>query len=248
MPSPNEENEEKYQEEMDFESPPLPDSGFHHYLPGLGPHNDRGFDIFACPHPRFRELDFCRPKSGSSTITIKDVDCHIEDMMSKDKGSKTSKEKEAETIEEFSLKEADEDMTNEKEEDHAENEDKEDEEDDMGDLSSLEIFKKVEKPTFEASKEKLDSLDEEEEASSGKGSVAEVEKPGPKSSYTPQIETEVSEVKNAEVKFRLNLVTILQAMSVTKALGTLNLVSARGLDNGPAGALKLANQVKVENI
>ena len=31
-------------------------------------------------------------------------------------------------------------------------------------------------------------------------------------------------------------------MSVTKALGTLNLVSARGLDNGPAGALKLANQ------
>ena len=101
--------------------------------------------------------------------------------------------------EEFSLKEADEDMTNEKEEDRAENEDKEDEEDDMGDLSSLEIFKKVEKPTFEASKEKLDSLDEEEEASSGKGSVTEVEKPGPKSSYTPQIETEVSEVKNAEV-------------------------------------------------
>ena len=114
MPSPNEENEEKYQKEMDFESPPLPDIGFHHYLPGLGPHNDRGFDIFACPHPRFRELDFCRPKSGSSTITIKDVDCHIEDMMSKDKGSKRSKEKEAETIEEFSLKEADEDMTNEK--------------------------------------------------------------------------------------------------------------------------------------
>ena len=176
-------------------------------------------------------------------------------MMSNAKGSKTSKKKEAETIEEFSLKEADEDMTNEKEEDHAENEDKEDEEDDLGDLSSLEIFKKVEKPTFEASKEKLDSLDEEEEASSGKGSVAEVEKPGPKSSYTPQIETEVSEVKNAEVgdppwvKFRLNLVTILlQAMSVTKALGTLNLVSARGLDNGPAGALKLANQVKVQNI
>ena len=33
-------------------------------------------------------------------------------------------------------------------------------------------------------------------------------------------------------------------MSVTKALGTLNLVSARGLDNGPAGALKLANQAK----
>ena len=31
-------------------------------------------------------------------------------------------------------------------------------------------------------------------------------------------------------------------MSVTKALGTLNLVSARGLDNGPAGALALANQ------
>ena len=33
-------------------------------------------------------------------------------------------------------------------------------------------------------------------------------------------------------------------MSVTKALGTLNLVSARGLDNGPAGALKLANQAR----
>ena len=33
-----------------------------------------------------------------------------------------------------------------------------------------------------------------------------------------------------------------QPMSVTKALGTLNLVSARGLDNGTAGALALANQ------
>ena len=32
-------------------------------------------------------------------------------------------------------------------------------------------------------------------------------------------------------------------MSVTKALGTLTLVSGRGLDNGEAGALILANQV-----
>ena len=36
-------------------------------------------------------------------------------------------------------------------------------------------------------------------------------------------------------------------MSVTKALGTLNLVSARGLDNGPAGALALANQETIKH-
>ena len=37
-------------------------------------------------------------------------------------------------------------------------------------------------------------------------------------------------------------------MSVTKALGTLNLVSARGLDNGTAGALALANQESFSKI
>ena len=37
-----------------------------------------------------------------------------------------------------------------------------------------------------------------------------------------------------------------KVMSVTKALGTLNLVSARGLDNGTAGALCLANQESLD--
>ena len=35
---------------------------------------------------------------------------------------------------------------------------------------------------------------------------------------------------------------------MTKALGTLNLVSARGLDNGTAGALALANQESFSKI
>ena len=33
-------------------------------------------------------------------------------------------------------------------------------------------------------------------------------------------------------------------MSFTKALGILNFVTARGLDNGDGGALKLSNQVQ----
>ena len=107
----------KCQTEMEFESPSLAGLG-HHILPGLGPHNDRGFGVFACPHPRFRELDFCRPNSGSSTITIKDVDRYMEDLTRPSKHLKKSKEKKVvETIEETASKEVTGIDTNAKEDD-----------------------------------------------------------------------------------------------------------------------------------
>ena len=164
-------------------------------LPGLGHHNDRGFGVFACPHPRFRELDFCRPKSGSSTVTIKDVDRHIDDLTRPSKSSKKSKEKKVDTVEETALKEVTRIDTTVKDE---ENKLKEDVEDEMEeDISALEIFKEVEKPTFEASHDGLE--DEAEEDLKESGTVAEVEKLGPKSSYTPQTGGELSEVKSTEV-------------------------------------------------
>ena len=39
------------------------------------------------------------------------------------------------------------------------------------------------------------------------------------------------------------ILCVMQVMSLTKALGILNFVTARGLDNGDRGALKLSNQV-----
>ena len=176
----------KCQTEMEFESPSLP---------GLGPHNDRGFGVFACPHPRFRELDFCRSKSGSSTITIKDVDRYMEDLTRPSKHQKKSKEKKVvETIEETASKEVAGIDTNAKEEDSEQV--KEDVEDEMeADISALEIFKPVEKPTFG----KPDALDEEAEDLNESEDIPEVEKLGPKLSYTPQDEGEVSEMRSAEV-------------------------------------------------
>ena len=179
---------------MEFESPSLAGLG-HHILPGLGPHNDRGFGVFACPHPRFRELDFCRPKSGSSTITIKDVDRYMEDLTRPSKHLKKSKEKKVvETIEETASKEVTGIDTNAKEEDSEQV--KEDVEDEMeADISALEIFKPVEKPTYA----KPVSLDEEAEDLNESEDIPEVEKLGPKLSYTPQDEGEVSEMRSAEV-------------------------------------------------
>ena len=191
---------------MEFDSPSLAGLGQHN-LPGVSLHNDRGFGVFASPHPRFRELDFCRPKSGSSTITIKDVDRHIDDLTRPSKHFKKSKEKKVvETIEETASKEIN---TNVKdEEDHAEKEVNEDEMEE--DISALEIFKEVEKPTFE----KADTLDEEAEGLNENGDVPEVEKPGPKTKYTPQAGGEVSEAKNAEVSGNLEaLTTIFQKIS-----------------------------------
>ena len=186
---------------MEFELPSLP-GGLSHLPGGLGPHNDRGFGVFASPHPRFRELDFCRPKSGSSTITIKDVDrhmhMHIDDLTRLRKSFKKPKEKVVATIEEPASKEVTESVTNDKEEDHAENEVKENVEFEIEeDVSALDIFKEVEKPSFEASHEKQDALDEEPDDLSE--NLVQVEKPGPKSSYTPQTGAEVSEIGSAEV-------------------------------------------------
>ena len=182
---------------MEFESASLADLG-HHNLPGLGPHNDRGFGVFDCPHPRFRELDFCRPNSGSSTITIKDVDRYIGDLTRPSKHFKKSKQKKVvETIEETALKEAIGSDPNVREEkDCAEKAVKEDVEEEMEeDIGVLEIFKEVEKPTFV----KADALDEEAEDFNEIRDIAEVEKLGPKSSYTPQTGGEPSEMKSAEV-------------------------------------------------
>ena len=63
------------------------------------------------------------------------------------------------------------------------------------DISTLEIFKPVEKPTFG----KPDALDEEAEDLNESEDIPEVEKLGPKLSYTPQDEGEVSEMRSAEV-------------------------------------------------
>ena len=179
---------------MEFELPSLPG--------GLGPHNDRGFGVFASPHPRFRELDFCRPKSGSSTITIKDVDrhmhMHIDDLTRLRKSFKKPKEKVVATIKEPASKEVTDIVMNE--EDHVENEVKEDVEDEIEeDVSALDIFKEVEKPSFEGSHDKPETLDEEADDLSESGNLSQVEKPGPKSSYTPQTGAEVSEIGSAEV-------------------------------------------------
>ena len=168
-------------------------------LPGLGHHNDRGFGVFACPHPRFRELDFCTPKTGSSTITLKDVDRQLTDLTTMLKYSKRLKGKETKKIEEVVVKEIIEIIPT-KQDDNTESQRKDDEDkEEEEDMSALDIFKKVEKPTFNTSQSSHSKSDEEFEASSESGSIPDAEKLGPKTSYTPQIETEESEMKSAEV-------------------------------------------------
>ena len=80
--------------------------------------------------------------------------------------------------------------------------------------------------------------------------VSDVEKLGPDAAYVPQ-ESIVIEKSDAEVdhsyfpnKNSILLSVLFQMMSLTKALGILNFITARGLDNGERGALKLSNQVK----
>lgn len=43
----------------------------------FGPPSDRGFNIFQSPQSRFRELEFCSPVSGSSTIDKGKVEAFI---------------------------------------------------------------------------------------------------------------------------------------------------------------------------
>ena len=121
-------------------------------LPGLGHYNDRGFGVFACPHPRFRELDFCAPKTGSSTITLKDVDRQLADLTTMLKYSKRLKGKETKKIEEVKVVKEIIEIIPTKQEDNTESQRKEDEDkEEEEDMSGLDIFQKVEKPTYNKS-------------------------------------------------------------------------------------------------
>ena len=146
----------------------------------LGPLLDRAYGVFRSPHPRFRELDFCQPFSGSSTATLGQVDAFLSQVLEEeDEEEVVEDDVKTEDVKESSKKEAKIEMEEEEEEEEE-------------DMSSLTILKEdcVRIRVVEKKESGSEEEGEEEE---------EVEKPGPRIPYTPQEDGAKGSLGAAEV-------------------------------------------------